>query len=250
MVPHGKRADQLNPFRSMFHGSGHGESGMSLELIIYAAIALLLIFRLGSVLGKRTGHQKRSDVPPANTDGTSEAQDRSGQRKDAIMKMPTALEEPRSEQYAGPAGEGLRTIAKADPTFEPDGFLDGAKSAFEWIVNAYAEGDRKTLRTLLNTTTYESFAGAIDAREKVGNRMEDTLVGIDGADVLEARVDGDTARVTVRFVSQQVHVTYDTEGRVLEGDPSSVETVTDEWTFSRSVKSRDPNWQLVETRAA
>lgn len=228
------------------------ENGMPIDLIIFAAIALFLIFRLGSVLGKRTGHQKRpSDFPPAGQAG-AETRDRSGERgDDNIVRMPTAFEEPEPEsaQYDGPAGDGLRAIAEADQNFEPDSFLDGAKGAFEWIVTAYAEGDRKTLKNLLDKATYESFSGAIDAREKEGQRMEDTLVGIDKADVIEAELAGDTARVTVRFVSQQVNVTYDSEGRVLAGDPSAVETVTDEWTFARSVKARDPNWQLVETRA-
>lgn len=223
---------------------------MSIELLIYAAVAVFLVFRLFSVLGKRTGHQKRSDFPPPA--GPEREESRSGEVEDNVVRMPGAQDapEPDSAQFEGPAGDGLRTIREADDTFVPDSFVDGAKKAFEMIVTAYAEGDRKTLKNLLDKPTYESFSGAIDAREKAGHRMEDMLVGIDSASITEARMDGDTARVTVTFVSQQVNVTYDGEGRVVDGDPSKVETVSDEWTFARDVTSSDPNWQLVETRVA
>lgn len=225
---------------------------MSIELLIYAAVALFLVFRLFSVLGKRTGHQKRSDFPPPHPTDAQREESRSGETQDNVVRMPGAQDAPTpdSAQFEGPAGDGLRAIYEADGRFSPDSFVDGAKKAFEMIVTAYAEGDRKTLKNLLDKPTYESFSGAIDAREKAGHRMEDMLVGIDSAEITEAGMQGDTARVTVTFVSQQVNVTYDSEGRVVDGDPSTVETVSDEWTFARNVKSSDPNWQLVETRVA
>lgn len=225
---------------------------MQLDLVIFAIIALFLIFRLGSVLGKRTGHQKRPDFQVGTPTPPEESSNRAGERADDnIIRMPKAFEEEPEEsaQLKGPAGDGLRQIQARDDGFDPDGFLDGAKAAFEMIVTAYAEGDRKMLKSLLDKATFESFSGAIDAREKEGQRMEDTLVGIDKADIVEAAMDGDQAKVTVRFISQQVNVTYDSEGRVLDGDPTAIETVTDEWSFARQVTSRDPNWQLIETRA-
>ncbi|HAE01226.1 MAG TPA: calcium-binding protein [Rhodospirillaceae bacterium] len=223
---------------------------MPFDLLIFAAIALFLIFRLGSVLGKRTGHQKPPEFPQNMDNARPETRDRSGERDDNVVRMPAGFEDPveESAHFNGPAGDGLRDIAQADPNFDPDSFVQGAAMAFEMIVTAYAEGDRKALKPLLDKVTYDSFAGAIDAREKAGQRMEDTLVGIDSTTILEAGMHGDDARVTLRFVSQQVNVTYDSEGRVQEGDPSTVETVSDVWTFARSVKSKDPNWQLVETR--
>lgn len=225
---------------------------MSFELIIYAAVAVFLIFRLFSVLGKRTGHQERPPFPPTGEREKLDPPENDKSEDENVVRLPGAFDEPveESAQYAGPAGEGLRQINAADGNFEPDQFLGGARMAFEMIVTAYAEGDRKALKDLLDKPTYESFAGAIDAREKEGHRMEDTLVGIDAADVAEAVLDRDMAKVTVRFVSQQVNVTYDSEGRVLDGDPTSIETVSDLWTFARSVKSRNPNWQLIETRVA
>ena len=134
-------------------------------------------------------------------------------------------------------------------TFDPGQFLDGARQAFEMIVTAYAEGDGRTLKQLLSKDVYENFAAAIREREKAGERMEDTLYGIDEASIVDAGMEGSTASVTVKFVSQQVNVTYDSEGRVVAGDPNEVATVTDIWTFQRNVKSRDPNWELAETRS-
>lgn len=225
---------------------------MPIDIIIFAAIALFLIFRLGSVLGKRTGHQQK---PPGFPGAPSapETKDRTAENDDNIVRMPGAFDdepEPQSKQFDGPGGDGLRAISDADPDFEPDSFLEGATAAFEMIVTAYADADRKTLKNLLDKETFESFSGAIDAREDAGQRLEDTLIGIDATDIVDAELRGDTARVTIRFVSQQINVTYDSEGRVVDGDPTTVETVTDVWTFARSVQSRDPNWHLVETRSA
>jgi predicted lipid-binding transport protein (Tim44 family) len=224
---------------------------MPIDIIIFGAIALFLIFRLGSVLGKRTGHQQKPPgFPGAPT--PLETKDRTAENDDNVVRMPGAHDEPEPEsaRFDGPAGDGLRAIRDADPDFDPDGFLEGAKAAFEMIVTAYAEADRKTLKNLLDKDTFESFSGAIDAREEAGQRLEDTLVGIDVADIQAAEMRGNEARVTIRFVSQQINVTYDSENRVLDGDPTAVETVTDTWTFARSVRSRDPNWQLVETIGA
>ncbi|MBP5858170.1 Tim44 domain-containing protein [Marivibrio halodurans] len=230
--------------------------GFPLDLILFAALALFLIFRLGSVLGKRTGHQKPTDL---FRDRQSEgARDRSGEREDAedenVIRMPGARQPERadgardsSDEFTGKAGSGLTQIKVADPDFDPDGFLDGARQAFEMIVQAFAEGEGKTLKQLLSKEVYENFAGAIREREKAGQRMEDTLYGIDSAEIVEAGMQGSTASVTVEFVSQQINVTYDSEGRVIAGDPSEVVTVTDIWTFQRNVKSRDPNWELAET---
>lgn len=235
--------------------------GFPLDLILFAALALFLIFRLGSVLGKRTGHQKPTDIfRNRQSDGGN---DRSGEREDSedenVIRMPGARHPERADtardspgdlsgdEFSGKAGSGLTQIKVADPDFDPDGFVDGARQAFEMIVQAFAEGEGKTLKQLLSKEVYENFAGAIREREKAGQRMEDTLYGIDSAEIVAAGMQGSIASVTVKFVSQQINVTYDNEGRVIAGDPSEVVTVTDIWTFQRDVKSRDPNWELAET---
>jgi|GEM_PF-36415 len=234
-----------------------GSGGIPLDLILLVALALFLIFRLGSVLGKRTGHQKPTGIfgQRGNDNGAPESktQDRSGERQDGaddnVVRMPNAQDDgpEESPQMQGQAGSGLTQIKVADPSFDPDQFAQGARQAFEMIVKAYAEGEGKTLKQLLSQDVYENFAAAIRGREKANQRMEDTLYGIDSATIVAAGMEGSVARVTIEFVSQQVNVTYDAEGRVIEGDPNGIIEVTDIWTFQRDVKSRDPNWELAET---
>jgi predicted lipid-binding transport protein (Tim44 family) len=151
---------------------------------------------------------------------------------------------------AGDVRRGLDEIRGADPKFDPVDFVAGARVAFEMIVGAFAQGDTKALRPLLNDLVYGNFAGAIEDRNRNKQRHETTLVGILSADIAAAELaKGDEARVTVKFVSQQINVTKDQENRIVDGDPSEVANITDIWTFARSVKSRDPNWVLIATES-
>jgi predicted lipid-binding transport protein (Tim44 family) len=227
------------------------------DVIIFAAIAAFLVLRLRGVLGRRSGHeQKMDDI--FNRDGRS--QEESGQ--DKVIPMPgRGGEENESEAEAAAAGEvaadssdpvraGLTQIRLADSSFDADGFVQGARAAFEMIVDAYAKGDSKTLRPLLANDVFQDFDGAIKEREKNSQTLETTLVGIESTDIMEAELQGKTAFVTVKFVSQQVNVLRDADGNVVEGDPNEVATITDIWTFARNTRSRDPNWTLVATNAA
>ena len=145
--------------------------------------------------------------------------------------------------------EGLSKVAAADDTFDPDHFLAGAKMAYEMIVTAYADGDRATLKNLLEPEVYEGFVSAIGEREGRGERVESTFVGIESAKISHAGLDGRTTRITVRFVSELISVTKNKDGAVVDGDPTAVQHIRDAWTFARDVRSRDPNWKLVATEA-
>lgn len=125
----------------------------------------------------------------------------------------------------------------------------GARTAFEMIVQAFAEGDTELLQNLLNDEVYNNFLQAIRAREAEGQTLENTLVRIRGAEAIEAYIEGRTAFITVKITSEQVNVTRDAEGEVVEGDPNHIAEVTDIWTFGRDIRARDPNWELVATRS-
>ena len=144
---------------------------------------------------------------------------------------------------------GIAAIRRADPGFDVDHFLQGARAAFSMIVEAYAKGDKRTLRPLLADEVYAQFAGAIDAREQAGHVLTTELVATREAEITQATMVGSKARVTVKFTSEQINVTRNAQGEVVEGDPRQIETVIDLWTFERDTRSRDPNWQLVETGA-
>ena len=138
----------------------------------------------------------------------------------------------------------------ADPSFDEAGFLGGARGAFEMIVTAFAKGDAETLRPLLADGVFQNFKRAIDDRVSRGETLETTLVGVTAAELVDADLDKSTAKVTIRFVSEQVNVTKDASAKIVDGDPNKVVTITDVWTFARDVRSSDPNWMLVETRAS
>jgi predicted lipid-binding transport protein (Tim44 family) len=149
-----------------------------------------------------------------------------------------------------PLGQSLTGLMRADPGFDPNHFLDGAKAAYEMIVMAFAQGDEATLTQLLGSDVYDGFQRAIRERETRGEKVESSLVGIDKADIIEAEIKSRTAYVTVKFVSELISVTRDPQGEVVEGDPKKVREVTDIWTFARDVSSKNPNWKLAATEAA
>ena len=215
------------------------------DIILFAMIAAFLVYRLGSVLGKRTGHERQADpFEPTAGRGPKTAEN------DNVVAMPSRGDDTPSDAETEPdtpLGAAITQIKLADPSFTRESFVSGARSAFEMIITAYALGDLKKLRMLLSDEVYADFEAAFGARERAGRTQETTLVGIDSAEFLEARLDGNNAIVTMKYESQQVNATREESGEVLEGDPNKVEKVTDIWTFSRDMRASDPNWTLIGT---
>lgn len=213
------------------------------DIIFFAMVAAFLILRLRSVLGRRTGNEnpeRWTTRPPQQRPGRPEASDN-------VTRLPDRAPPELDVAPGSPVEAGLTQIKLADPVFEPRDFTEGARGAFEMIVGAFAQGDTATLRPLLSDDVYDNFAAAIRARQQAKHTLETTLVGIKSADIVDARMDGRTAFVTVKFVTEQINVTRDADGNVVEGDPQSVTPVVDLWTFSRNTRARDPNWTLVAT---
>jgi predicted lipid-binding transport protein (Tim44 family) len=205
--------------------------------LIFAAIAVFVLLKLRSVLGTRTGFEKKNEpYAPA-------------ENRDKVIPLPDRRQQdaPPASDAKMPMDNGVAAIRRADPSFDPDRFLDGAKVAFEMIVTAFAKGDEKVLEPLLTPEVYESFAAEIRRRREAGETRETTLVGVRSAALREARLDGRIARVMVLIVSEQINVTRDSAGNVVEGDPKAAETVSDLWTFVRDTRSREPDWHLAET---
>jgi len=210
-----------------------------IDIIFFAAVALFIAFRLRNVLGRRTGHERRpetSTVTPSTRDNVVSLPGREEQAEAAFSHIDDA-----------DLRQGLTAIRRADPDFDLEGFLMGARQAFEMIVDAFARGDTEALRPLLADDVYGGFAEAIEQRRQAGETLETEVVAIKQAEAVEARMDGPHAHVTVRFVSDQVNVTRDGEGNILDGDPEQLSEIVDLWTFARDTSSRDPNWELVST---
>ena len=216
-----------------------------LEIVLFAMVAGFLILRLRSVLGRRTGHERRRPDPVTARTAQEEARDKVIPLPDR-GRVPPREEAPSSVADAGALG-GIAQIRSVDHGFDAAEFVSGARRAFEMIVEAFAKGDSNGLRPLLSDEVFAQFDGAIRAREQARQTLATTLVGIREAEIVDAALEGRTAQVTVRFVSEQINVTRDSEGRIVDGDPAAVATVTDIWTFARNTASRDPNWLLVAT---
>jgi predicted lipid-binding transport protein (Tim44 family) len=206
------------------------------------------------VLGRRDGHQ--GDFSDTFKQALKkEKQDDDGENdKDNVTSL-----ELETENIKDPAKNEsnpqtrlqmqLDTISSADRDFDSNEFIAGARVAFEYILGAYAGGDSKTLKPLLSADVYDNFEMSIRDREEAGQIMEETLIGISKAELVEADMQGTVAHVTIKFLSDQVHALRDREGNVVDGDPDKIVSVTDFWTFSRDTLSSDPNWLLAATRS-
>ncbi|MFK7791047.1 MAG: Tim44/TimA family putative adaptor protein [Devosiaceae bacterium] len=218
--------------------------------LFFLAIAVVIFFRLRSVLGKRTGEER----PPFDPYTAREEAETGG---DKVVTLPTA----RARQAdpddqiggvvkAGSAVEGaLKTLLSADPSFNAREFVDGGRLAYEMIVTAFASGDKNALQPLLDADVFNGFVQAIDDRNAAGETVDFTFIGLDKSDIVEAELADSVAQITMRFKSQLISVTKDSDGRVIDGDPTEVTEMTDIWTFARDVSTNDPNWKLVATEA-
>jgi len=226
-------------------------------IIIFLALAVLIFLKLRSVLGQRTGRERPPYDPYSARDAVRPAGDKvvtlPGRATEVAQRPVEPVEAgERWKDIAAPGSSvatGLDAIAREDKTFDAKHFLTGARAAYEMIVTAYAEGDRRTLKNLLSREVYDGFDAVIRDRESRGETAETRFVSIDKADIIGAELRGRTAQITVRFVSQLVSVTRDRSGSVIDGNADRVTDVTDVWTFARDLASRDPNWKLVATEA-
>ena len=223
-----------------------GEGFYFIDILIFAMIAAFLVYRLRGVLGRRHGEERQRPNPYTSRPG-QEGGDNVVTLPDRGRVPPVDVPPPApDEPYSLAAGIGQ--IQANDPTFDEKGFLQGAKAAFGMIVTAFAQGDTPTLRPLLSDDVYDNFAAAIRSRQSSGESLETKVVDIRDADLIEARMDGRTAFVTVKFISEQINVTRDQTGTIVDGDPEQPLEVVDIWTFARNTRSRNPNWTLIETR--
>jgi len=222
--------------------------------LVFFGLAVFVIFKLRSVLGTRTGEER----PPRDLFERRPAEDQPNASNVVPMPNRAPAPAPVDPQQAldqtvpadSPARAGLTAIMGADSSFAPDQFIGGARAAYEMIVMAFANGDRRTLKDLLAEDVYEGFAGAITDRESRNQKVETQFVSIDKAEIADAALRGRNAQVTVRFASKLITATRDASGQVVEGSADKVIDVIDIWTFARDVTARDPNWRLIATESA
>jgi predicted lipid-binding transport protein (Tim44 family) len=229
-----------------------------LELLILAGFAAFVLYRLYSVLGRRTGNEQQPFDRLSQRERI-EARRPVAAKDDNVVPLPRARDIPRPQVTdsimaklppGSPLATGVERVREADRNFDPDVFVGGAKVAHEMIARAFAQGDRATLKPLLSEDVYASFESAIATREKAGQQMDFSFIGLKQASLEEVGLRGRIAEVSVRFVSELISVTRDAAGAVIDGAAGVVREVTDVWTFARDTHSSDPNWKLVSTAGA
>lgn len=228
--------------------------GSSDFITLFFLVAAVLIFlQLRSVLGRRTGSEK----PPIDPYSPRDAA-KSPIEDNKVVTLPRRGDGEEENPFAeidaiAPIGsalnDSLRELTKTDPSFRPKEFLNGARMAYEMIVMAFADGDRKSLKNLLSKEVYEGFDAAISERESRGEIVKSTFVGTEKIDITHASIRDSEEQITLRIISQLISATYDKDGKVIDGDAESVSEVDDIWTFSRDIRSRDPNWKLIATES-
>ena len=216
---------------------------MVFYIVILAMVALFLGLRLYAVLGKRTGHEQVLSNP---------AEDRPA----APLTIPRPLDptpearEPDPRAIEASAQSGLRALISADPTFDVTQFLEGAKSAYRMILESFWKGDEDTLSWLTEDHVRDAFVQSIKDRAAAGHVLDNRLVSIERALITDAELNGRVARITVAFDADIAAVTRDGEGTVVAGSTSDAVDTHDVWTFTRTLKSNDPNWKLADTDEA
>ena len=233
--------------------------------IIFALLAIFVVWKLRSVLGARTGEEK----PPAadsffrRSRGTLRPETTEADNK--VVRFPGGAPDPGAVQGTGETGAGdkwkhyaepgskvwagLNELAAAEPSFAVKPFIDGAKTAYEMIVSAYASGDRQVLQNLLSKDVYDSFTAAIEEREKRSERIDTTFVSFDNVTLDDVQIRDRSAQITVRFAAKLITATRDRDGALVHGDPDRVVDMIDIWTFARDIRSNNPNWKLMATES-
>lgn len=241
------------------------QDSFDMTTIIFALLAVFVVWKLRSILGTRSGTEKPPSnpflnrapggTPPPRSDGDNKivtlpgAPEPSAATRDAAQ----ANQAERWKGFAEPgtkAWAGFDSIAAADTSFAIRPFVDGAKAAYEMIVSAFAAGNLQVLQNLLAKEVYDSFAAAIAEREKRGEKVETTFVSMDKTSIEDAELIGRAAHITLRYTAQIITATRARDGAVIEGSPDKTIEINDSWTFMRDVGSPDPNWRLAATRTA
>lgn len=216
------------------------DNGFAFDILIFAALAGFLLLRLRNVLGQRTGNER--SIEEANGNDSPSAGD-----NDNVVSLPERLK--AADLPDDPLAAGIIKVKMADSNFDERSFAEGAKGAFSLIVKAFAVGDLDSLRPLLSTSLYGGFAAAIQDREDAGLFQDTAVSSFLDAQIVAADIEHHDAVVTIKFVTEQIKITRDGGGKIIDGDPDHAEKITDIWTFRRNTQSSDPNWQLTQTRS-
>jgi predicted lipid-binding transport protein (Tim44 family) len=209
-------------------------------------VAGIILFRLYTVLGRRTGNERE---PQERLRQIGAAPPAAPAPADNVVAVPDRSAAPKDWQIPSgdPVAKSLLDIKLADRSFEAEHFLEGARHAYQMIVTAFAERDRESLRPLVSEEVYSAFDSVMRGHEERHETVKYTFEGFRSVRIAHAELKARTAEGTVEFAARFVSTTVDISGAVIEGDAESIREVVDIWTFARDTRSNDPNWTLVAT---
>ena len=212
-----------------------------IDILILAMIAIFIINRLKNVLGKKTGNEhdivekysrSKTNFKESPPDQISKSNQNQKPVNDVFFHKDPKI------------NSDLREIYNQDENFDSKEFLDGSKKAFEFIIKNYSEEKLEPLKKLLSSSIYRDFESQIDARVKKSQNLDITIIGIKSAEIVKASLKSKIALICVKFSSEQVQVVKDLEGKIVEGDNNQILSIDEKWSFSKNLKSKDPNWTL------
>lgn len=212
-----------------------------IDIIFFAAFAAFMAFRLYKVLGSRDFGENRPNKDNVVNFPVGDEGKVVDLKAEIIDEDYAALEKKHGTEVVA----RIKEIKACDPSFTEQNFLMGSGRAFEIIVNAFSKGDKKILKNLLSKEIYKGFSDEIDRRKNSERIEEVTLVSVIASKIRKIILDKKYAKIVVEIVSEQINVVKDAKGKIIEGNPSQVDKLSEEWTFGRNLASSDPNWELV-----
>ena len=200
------------------------EAFQYLDILILAVVAALVLLRLRSVLGRRTGHEK------TDTSRFDYEEPQKNKEEDIIKIQPS-----------------VNPKAKDDEWFDQKDFLNGASNAYELIVTNFETGNKEALKPFLSDSVMSSFEDVIDQRKANDEKVEFNFIGIESSVVVHKDLKSNPMEVTVRFISEMITCIKNSKDEVISGSLNQVQKITDTWTFAKKKNSKNPNWLLVAT---
>ena len=222
---------------------------LSPDLIFFLLVAVFLIVRLRSVLGRRTGNEKKSKDIFTYQDSILEPDKKKVLEQKTSLKRKLSVGLPEKKLNNLKSDKGLEKIFYFDKNFSTKKFLEGAKIAFQSIIKTYAKGEINKIKNLLSNNVFSAFSNEIKSRAKKKHSLEHTLISLKSADIEKINVRSSIADIVVKFASEQVNLLKNEKGKILSGNDEYIENHTDYWTFSKDLKSSNPNWRLIVTKS-
>ena len=217
-----------------------------LDIIILLVVVVLVFSKQKSLLGTRPDNFEQRKISDENAAKIFDMIVKEAEKNAAAEARNMEKEEVQVPEEE--LSEIDKVLAKI-PGFNREKFLTGAERAFEIIISAFSKGDVETLEMLVSKSLLKKFQEIIEKRKAEGITSETDFIGFDDVEITNAKISkSEVAKITVRFVSEQVNILKNKDGEVIEGDENFIQNITDSWTFERALTSTNPNWLLVSTK--